>query len=559
MPVKKYTKPKIQFLKPTVLIQRAFSKGFIVKENFASYSPESIKCNRLFLRLSKTFQNAPPARVGKAITAGLQALSETLGADKGVLSEFLQDSNIFQPTHSWYPKEDAAEMRKHHAWEEDHWDELVESRAYLTDRWLRGEFLVFHELEALPVAADKLKRLYRRYGIKSGVSAPVFINNQVVGGIGVYATRRFCCWPDDLVPCLSAIGELFAGALARKRLERLRKDAFERLMRNNRQMALDFQYLHREMRREIHDKMLVGKSTSFRDVLEIVERVAPTDTTVLILGETGTGKELIAQALHQASRRQARPLVQINCAALPAGLIEAELFGHEKGAFTGAVSRKAGRFSVANGATLFLDEIGELPLALQPKLLRALQAGEFEPLGGGNTVKTDVRIIAATNRDLEKEVKAGRFREDLWYRLNVFPVTLPRLRDRRADIPFLIQRFAEKIGKKIGQPIVSIPDETVASCMAYDWPGNIRELENLVERAVIISRDGCLRMDLPGGAPTTSVVESKKLGDVEKAHILRVLDETNWVIQGHRGAANILGLTPSTLRYRMKRLGISRS
>jgi transcriptional regulator with GAF, ATPase, and Fis domain len=280
---------------------------------------------------------------------------------------------------------------------------------------------------------------------------------------------------------------------------------------------------------------------------------------VLIQGETGTGKELIARAIHQRSRHRERPLVKVNCAALPAGLIESELFGHEKGAFTGALGRQSGRFELADGGTIFLDEIGELPLELQAKLLRVLQEGEFERVGGSHTIKVDVRIIAATNRDLVEAVNIGAFRADLFYRLNVFPLTLPPLRERKEDIPSLVRCCLERLAKKLGKPLQALSDESLARVMRYSWPGNVRELQNVIERAAILASGPVVEIDealdqrLPErdrSHPATTLQE------VERAHILRVLEDTSWVIEGPRGAARILGLHPNTLRSRLQKLGI---
>jgi len=292
-----------------------------------------------------------------------------------------------------------------------------------------------------------------------------------------------------------------------------------------------------------------------KSLLVKVEQVASTDTTVLILGETGTGKELVARALHHASLRKNRPLVKVNCAALPAHLIESELFGHEKGAFTGAHTRRIGRFELADGATIFLDEIGELPLELQSKLLRVIQEGEFERLGDSRMRTVDVRVIAATNRNLKEEIRTARFRQDLFYRLNVYPLTVPPLRERPDDIPLLVESFAQKFSKKLGKQIDKIPQKTMNSFQQYAWPGNVRELENVVERAVISSHDAVLRVELPE-ISILPVQSNKTLEEVEREHILRVLKTKNWRISGSQGAAAVLGLHSNTLRSRMQKLGI---
>jgi DNA-binding NtrC family response regulator len=308
---------------------------------------------------------------------------------------------------------------------------------------------------------------------------------------------------------------------------------------------------------------IVGKSPVLRRMLEQVAQVAPTDSTVLIQGETGTGKELVARAIHEGSSRRERPLVKLNCAALPRELVESELFGHEKGAFTGALQQRRGRFELADGGTLFLDEVGELPLDTQAKLLRVLQEREFERVGGTRTLQVDVRVIAATNRDLHSQVAAGRFRSDLFYRLNVLPILVPPLRERRDDIPSLLQHFAAKTARKLGRPVNGIAPAFIDSARAYDWPGNIRELENVVERAMVMSRGDPLEGTvLPPaaspGSPAPSVVHGT-LEEIERAHIRRVLEGAHWVIEGEHGAARMLGLNPSTLRGRLRKLGIRKT
>ena len=320
-------------------------------------------------------------------------------------------------------------------------------------------------------------------------------------------------------------------------------------------------YLREEIRSDANFEEIVGRSPALMQVLHQVERVAVTDTTVLILGETGTGKELIARAIHNRSTRKDRPLVKVNCAALPSTLIESELFGHEKGAFTGAFTRKVGRFELADAGTIFLDEIGELPLDLQAKLLRVLQDGEFERLGAVQTTSVDVRVIAATNRNLVRHVASGNFREDLYYRLNVFPVTLPPLRERREDLPLLVWYFITRYQGKLGRTIERIPERTMAAFLAYHWPGNIRELANVIERALILSPGSTLSVDetLGASAPLDPDLPSTQdLEEIERAHILAVLEACQWRIKGAGQAAERLGLHPSTLYSRMKKLGIAR-
>jgi len=320
-------------------------------------------------------------------------------------------------------------------------------------------------------------------------------------------------------------------------------------------------YLQEEIKTNRNFEEIIGNSSAIKKLLSNVEQVADTNATVLILGETGTGKELVARAIHNISNRRDRVLVKVNCATLHSNLIESELFGHKKGSFTGAIEDKSGRFELADNGTIFLDEIGELPIELQAKLLRVLQEGEFERLGDSKTVKVDIRVIAATNRNLKKGIEDGSFREDLYYRLNVFPLDVPALRQRKLDIPLLVNFFSLKFAKSQGKEIKNIPENMMKKLQSYSWPGNIRELENIIERAVILSKDGNLKLDdsfdlrepLNPNAGHHSTLE-----DVERKHIISVLDETNWTISGENGAAGLLGLNPNTLRSRIQKLGINR-
>jgi PAS domain S-box-containing protein len=317
--------------------------------------------------------------------------------------------------------------------------------------------------------------------------------------------------------------------------------------------------LEEEVRTTLGIGELVGSSAALARAAKSIEQVAPTDSTVLVCGETGTGKELVARAIHGRSRRKDKALIKVNCAAIPAGLIESELFGHERGAFTGAVARKVGRYELADGGTIFLDEIGELPLDLQPKLLRVLQEGEFERVGGTRSFKVDVRVIAATNRDLEAASREGRFRPDLFYRLNVFPIAVPPLRERKEDIPTLVTHFVQKYAAKLDKRIDRVPERLMVALAAYPWPGNVRELEHVVERAMIVS-DGP-ELAVPDWLPRPRVSDPTQVAtlvDVERAHIVDVLEATGWRVSGDGGAADLLGLRPTTLESRMRKLGIAR-
>ncbi len=343
------------------------------------------------------------------------------------------------------------------------------------------------------------------------------------------------------------------------------RDITERVERENELEKLKSQlkaeniYLQEEIKVEHNFGDMIGESNSFKKVLNKIEQVADTDANVLILGESGTGKELIARALHNFSSRKEKPLVKVNCSALPANLIESELFGREKGAFTGALTKEIGRFELADKGTIFLDEIGDLPLELQPKLLRVLQEGEFERVGSPKTIKVDVRVIAATNRDLEQMVKEDKFREDLYYRLNVFPITSPPLRDRKSDLPTLVKYFVNKHSAKFKKQIDLIPNVVMESFMNYSWPGNIRELENIIERAIILSRNN--KLVVTGLIKPDSVnndSELKPFIEIEKEYLLKVLESTSWKISGPNGAAEILGIKASTLNSRLKKLGIEK-
>jgi PAS domain S-box-containing protein len=335
-------------------------------------------------------------------------------------------------------------------------------------------------------------------------------------------------------------------------------------------LSAQAEYLRSEIEADHGFDEIEGKSTALRDSLQAVAQVAHTDATVLILGETGTGKELFARAIHKRSRRPDGPLIKVNCAAIPATLIESEFFGHEKGAFTGATQRRDGRFALADGGSIFLDEIGELPLELQGKLLRVLQEGEFEPVGGSTTRSVNVRVIAATNRDLERAVKEGTFREDLYYRLSVFPLRLPPLREREDDVLIIANKLIEKLSRQMGRPVTPLSESASATLLAYSWPGNVRELRNVIERALITSGKGMLRLDgvlpeaAPGNAPApapatpTAIMDERRLRQIERDNMIAALQQTGWRVAGENGAASLIGISPSTFKSRMKALEITR-
>jgi formate hydrogenlyase transcriptional activator len=429
--------------------------------------------------------------------------------------------------------------------------------------------------ERFPVSYARI----RQEGMDSVVVMPLLVESRCVGALAMMAEP-----PDALAAVSPGLLDQIAAAVA------VAVDhcvAYEELQSLRDRLARENVYLQEEIRREHPFEELVGSSPPLLALLRQVEQVAPTDTSVLILGETGTGKELVARAIHNRSTRRGRPLVKVNCAAISAGLVESELFGHVKGAFTGALERRVGRFELADGGTIFLDEIGELPLETQVKLLRVLQEHEFEPVGSNRSVRVDVRVIAATNRDLSEAIRSGRFRPDLFYRLNVFPIEVPPLRSRRSDIPQLVTFFLSGFVKKFGKRISSVSPETMARLTSYAWPGNIRELQNIVERAVVLCEGSVLELDqdlvplseaarsVPkldgsveaggapeGAAPATAALrgsasmELPTLEEAERRHIMAALERTGGIIQGANGAARILDLHPNTLRSRMQRLGI---
>lgn len=392
-------------------------------------------------------------------------------------------------------------------------------------------------------------------GFNSGCFIPIMRDSRKLGVL-LLLDRREDAFGDSDVEFLEQIVNQVAIALENAL-------SYQELSESKEKLAKERLYLLNELRSEHRLDEIVGSSSALRHVLEQIETVAPTDSTVLIEGETGTGKEVIARTLHNLSSRRERTLVKVNCAAIPAGLLESELFGHEKGAFTGALVQKVGRFELAHKGTLFLDEIGDMPLELQPKLLRVLQEHEFERLGGARSIGVDVRIVAATNRNLGKMVEERQFRADLYYRFNVFPVTLPPLRERRDDIPALVGYFATQYSERMKKSIKTIPSAAMEALVQYDWPGNIRELQNFIERAVILSSDTTLRPPLaelrnPVRVAATTNGDRSSLLDAERDHITRVVREADWVLGGNNGAAAKLGVPRTTLIYKMRRLGIPR-
>jgi len=416
-----------------------------------------------------------------------------------------------------------------------------------------GKIVLRHHLDPAEFPSETMRRAYEQ-GVRSGCTAPLISRDRTLGIITMASSREMAFTEDDAELLGNIAGQIsiaVENALAFREIEQLKN-----------KLSSEKLYLEEELQTTYNFQEIIGQSQALRRILKQVETAAPTDSTILIQGETGTGKELIARAIHNLSTRRERTLVKVNCAAIPTGLLESELFGHEKGAFTGAVSPRAGRFELAHLGTLFLDEVGDIPLELQPKLLRVLQEKEFERLGSSRTLRVDVRLVAATNCDLASMVADKKYRSDLYYRLNVFPITLPPLRERPEDIPVLARFFAQKFARRMRKRIESISAQSLAALNSYTWPGNVRELENLIERAVILTQGN--ELEIPHGelksvqSPLTTPTEISTLESAEREHILLALKETNWVIGGPSGAAARLGMKRTTLQSKMQKLGISR-
>ncbi len=404
-------------------------------------------------------------------------------------------------------------------------------------------------------------RLLLREGVQTVCCVPLFAHGRAIGSLNLASRRENAFRPEDVELLMQVAGQVaiaLENALAYKEIDALKNKLAEEKL-----------YLEEEIRSELNFEEIIGESPSLKKALSQIETVAAASTAVLIFGETGTGKELVARAIHNLSSRRERTFVKVNCAAIPAGLLESELFGHERGAFTGAIAQKIGRFELADRGTLFLDEVGDIPAELQPKLLRVLQEHEFERLGSTRTIRVDVRVVAATNRDLAQLVADRTFRSDLYYRLNVFPIHVPPLRERPSDIPLLVRYFVQKYSRRLNKAVQYVPSEAMEALTNYSWPGNVRELENLIERAVLLSRGSELRVplgELKGGGVIASSTGSSgpveapitTLDEAERQHILRALRQTRWVIGGPKGAATVLGIKRTTLQARMRKLGIRR-
>jgi transcriptional regulator with GAF, ATPase, and Fis domain len=510
--------------------------------SFASSSPvepELPQLDRLAAAMAFRFARLHVTALSTAVTETLQGVARLARVDSVALVE-LDDHGGFMALDCWprrKPQESPTE----------------ELPAWLLERLARRETVAVSCAEDLPTEATRTTQGW------SGLGLPTMVADGTVCAL-VLSARDRRAWADSLVERLQLVTEMLGVAHERMRQDVALRVSLATTEHLNARLAADNVFLQEEIKTHHDFDDIVGESAALRVALTRLGQVAPMNASVLLLGETGTGKELFARAVHDRSRRRSRTLVRVNCAALPPTLVESELFGHEKGAFTGAVSMRQGRFELADGGTIFLDEIGDLAQDMQVKLLRVLQEGEFERVGSSRTRRVDVRVIAATHRDLEADVAAGRFRADLFYRLSVFPIVLPALRERREDIPSLVWFFINRHQRDLGRRIAKIPPAVMHVLQQHAWPGNVRELENVVERAMIQSPGDTLQLDASFGRVRRSVTEPAQQGDrldfVQRAHIESVLAECGWRINGVNNAAERLGVHPNTLRFRMKKLGI---
>ena len=508
---------------------------------------------------ASSFVHLPPERVDEEIDTTLRRICECVDADSGALLQWGDPQrSTLTVSHEW--QADIVEGPQFHG------TDISEDFPWLAARLREATPLFISEPDDFPPEATAERETCERFGIHAIVWTPFVAAHGLQGYIALSTIDRAGPWLEGVVPRLGLVGNVFASAIQHRRADLELVQAYSEIKELRDHLESENVTLREEIASSAEDSEFIGKSQVLMTVLHQVEQVARTDSTVLMLGETGTGKGLIARRIHRLSRRKDRPMVTVNCAALPSELIESELFGHEKGAFTGAVNRKIGRFELADGGTIFLDEVGDLPLELQAKLLRVLQDHEYERLGSSTTKTVDTRVIAATNRDLEVLIEKGAFRDDLYYRLGVFPLRIPPLRERRDDVPLLAWFFITDLQNRLGKTFDTIPAPLMDALISHEWPGNVRELRNVVERAMILSPGPTLELEgvLPvrqigtGASESTRERPDGSLQEVERAHIVRVLEECGWKVRGQDGAAECLGLKRSTLQSRMKKLGIQR-
>jgi transcriptional regulator with GAF, ATPase, and Fis domain len=522
----------------------------LVQEGDSAPLKEDVEFQKLVSRISTRFTGLSGVEFEQAIHNSLEEIGNYFDVDAVRLYRLSHQGDVLKIRNAWRAKDSVPEGEMPE----------LQKRKYpnFAAHYSQGGTVVFSRFDDSPEWPE-MREVLSFLGVKAGVGVPLEVDGS---GVDVFAMDKVLSeheWPEDIIEQTRSIGKVILSAMRRSEAEVALLDSIEEIKRLKDRLEQENIYLKKEIGITYKHHKIVGDSEAINEVLAKLKQVAATDSTVLITGETGTGKELIAQAIHDLSDRKDKLLIKINCAALPPTLVEGELFGREKGAYTGALTRQVGRFDLADGSTIFLDEIGELPLDLQVKLLRVIEDGTFERLGSSKTLKTDVRIIAATNSNLEEMVSNGRFREDLYYRLNVFPVYIPPLRERPSDIPQLAWTFIRELESRMGKKIQSIPEEVMVRLINYPWPGNIRELRNVIERAMIQSHGPVLEVQVPEAEiESDKETASVTLDEVNRRHIIRVLEQTNWRVQGKNGAAELLGIKSNTLRSRMEKLGIKK-
>ncbi|HEY1913201.1 MAG TPA: sigma 54-interacting transcriptional regulator [Vicinamibacterales bacterium] len=517
-----------------------------LQNEIARTSNDYASFERLISEVASRFVMVAPEQVDGAIVESIQLIAEALDLDRGSWWQVKPGSDDPVVVHTWTRPEYRIMQAGDSAQTMVPWI-LARARA--------GEIVTFAHPDELPNRDDR--ETQKKFSTKSGIAVPVILNGELNALLGFGAIRAHRDWPPELVDRIRLVSAVFSQAVTRKTTEQRLEVALAEVHELQKHLAMENVYLRREVTAAARSLPIAADSDATRKVLEQIEAVAPTNATVLLLGETGTGKEVFAKAIHRASDLHRRPMITVNCAAIPTALIESELFGRERGAYTGAMARQIGRFEMANDSTIFLDEVGELPLDAQAKLLRVLQERTIERLGSGQPIKVNVRVIAATNRALDKAIADHTFREDLYYRLNVFPIRVPPLRERVEDIPALVWTFIEEYSAAFRKPIESISKDSIAALQHYSWPGNVRELRNVIERAVINARGPRLIVEVPSSA-SASPPKRQRLVDLEAEQIRQVLESVAWRVRGQGGAAEVLGIKPNTLDSRMARLGIRR-
>jgi formate hydrogenlyase transcriptional activator len=519
-------------------------------ESLRAELEERLRFEILLAETSARFVNLPPDQIDDEIEGAQRRICELLDLDRSSLWQVSEEdpetlllTHVRQP-HGSTPAPKRANAREWFPW--------------TTKKVLAGETIILRKMSDLPPEAGRDRENYALFRTKSNVLVPLSVGGGPPFGLCTFAVmREEMDWPETVVKGLQLIAQVFANALARKRADEQLKRHVGEIEELKKRLERENIYLQEEIELLVEHTEIVGPGLTMKRILAQAEQVARTDSTILILGETGTGKELLARAIHKMSARKDRPLITVNCASLAPTLIESELFGRERGAYTGAMTKMIGRFEIADGSTLFLDEIGELPLELQSKLLRVLEEGNFERLGSTKTLHVNVRIVAATNRDIEHEVRDGQFRKDLFYRLNVFPIMIPPLRERPEDIPLIVWAFVREFQKTMGKEIEAISKKSMEALQSYSWPGNVRELRNVIEHAMILSKSETLVVHVPR-ISSSEASAPRNFEEMERRHIVSVLEKVGWRIAGQGGAAEVLGLTRSTMYSKMKKLNIHR-